>query len=66
MSLIKKIYIKYNFSAEFGSLDWTQDESAVVYVAEKKLKKSEPYIKRKSEDKSKTDGNGDSAPKKVN
>ncbi|XP_068631647.1 acylamino-acid-releasing enzyme-like isoform X2 [Battus philenor] len=50
--------------SEFGSLDWTQDESALVYIAEKKLKKSEPYIKRKSEDKSKTDGSGESAPKK--
>ncbi|CAH2038013.1 unnamed protein product, partial [Iphiclides podalirius] len=50
--------------SEFGTLDWTQDESAVVYVAEKKLKKSEPYIKRKSEDKPKADGSGESAPRK--
>ncbi|XP_061713548.1 acylamino-acid-releasing enzyme-like isoform X1 [Cydia pomonella] len=50
--------------SEFGSLDWSQDESAVVYVAERKLKKSEPYIKRsKVEDASKS-GGGDPAPKK--
>ncbi|KPJ08344.1 Acylamino-acid-releasing enzyme [Papilio machaon] len=51
--------------SEFGSLDWSQDESALVYVAEKKLKKSEPYIKRKSEDKAKTDGSGESTPKRL-
>ncbi|XP_045535567.1 acylamino-acid-releasing enzyme-like [Papilio machaon] len=50
--------------SEFGSLDWSQDESALVYVAEKKLKKSEPYIKRKAEDKAKTDGSGESTPKR--
>ncbi|CAK1595792.1 unnamed protein product [Parnassius mnemosyne] len=50
--------------SEFGSLDWAKDETAVVYVAEKKLKKSEPYIKRKSEEKAKADGSGESAPKK--
>ncbi|XP_063533880.1 acylamino-acid-releasing enzyme-like isoform X2 [Cydia strobilella] len=50
--------------SEFGSLDWSQDETAVVYVAERKLKKSEPYIKRsKAEDASKS-GGGDPAPKK--
>ncbi|XP_045771470.1 acylamino-acid-releasing enzyme-like isoform X1 [Maniola jurtina] len=38
--------------SEFGSLDWSPDESKVVYVAEKKIKKSEPFIKRKpAEDK---------------
>ncbi|XP_052740121.1 acylamino-acid-releasing enzyme [Bicyclus anynana] len=36
--------------AEFGSLDWSSDETNVVYVAEKKVKKSEPFIKRKSVD----------------
>ncbi|XP_063380515.1 acylamino-acid-releasing enzyme-like isoform X1 [Cydia fagiglandana] len=50
--------------SEFGGLDWSQDETAVVYVAERKLKKSEPYIKRsKAEDASKS-GGGDPAPKK--
>ncbi|XP_034830331.1 acylamino-acid-releasing enzyme-like isoform X2 [Maniola hyperantus] len=38
--------------SEFGSLDWSPDESKIVYVAEKKIKKSEPFIKRKpAEDK---------------
>ncbi|XP_030022187.1 acylamino-acid-releasing enzyme isoform X2 [Manduca sexta] len=50
--------------SEFGSLDWSQDESAIVYVAEKKLAKSEPYIKRKGEDKSKGDQSAENAPKK--
>ncbi|XP_026725351.1 acylamino-acid-releasing enzyme-like isoform X1 [Trichoplusia ni] len=50
--------------SEFGSLDWNQDETAVVYVAEKKPSKSEPYIKRKPEDKPKADGSGETAVKK--
>ncbi|KAL0892730.1 hypothetical protein ABMA27_014445 [Loxostege sticticalis] len=50
--------------SEFGGLDWSPDESAVVYVAEKKLTKSEPYIKRKGEDKPKNNGSGETAPKK--
>ncbi|CAB3253916.1 unnamed protein product [Arctia plantaginis] len=49
---------------EFGCLDWSHDETSLVYVAEKKLPKSEPYIKRKSDDKPKTDGSGETAPKK--
>ncbi|CAH0719624.1 unnamed protein product, partial [Brenthis ino] len=44
--------------SEFGSLDWSPDEKQLVYVAEKKLKKSEPFIKRKpAEDKSNADKN---------
>ncbi|GBP39847.1 Acylamino-acid-releasing enzyme [Eumeta japonica] len=31
---------------EFGCLDWSPDETAVVYVAERKLPKMESYIKR--------------------
>ncbi|CAH0579001.1 unnamed protein product [Chrysodeixis includens] len=50
--------------SEFGSLDWNQDETAVVYVAEKKPPKSEPYIKRKPEEKPKADGSGETAIKK--
>ncbi|XP_048482643.1 acylamino-acid-releasing enzyme [Plutella xylostella] len=34
--------------SEFSSLEWIPDESAVLYVAEKKVAKSEPYIKRKA------------------
>ncbi|XP_041978273.1 acylamino-acid-releasing enzyme-like isoform X2 [Aricia agestis] len=33
--------------SEFGSVDWSPDEKFLVYVAEKKPKKSEPFIKRK-------------------
>lgn len=36
--------------SEFGSLDWSCDEKKIVYIAEKKLKKSEPFIKRKTLD----------------
>lgn len=50
--------------SEFGSLDWSPDETSLVYVAEKKLPKFEPYIKRKAEDKPKLDGSGETAPKK--
>ncbi|XP_026332967.1 acylamino-acid-releasing enzyme-like [Hyposmocoma kahamanoa] len=50
--------------SEFGSLDWSPDESSIVYVAERKLKKSEPYIKRKGEEKPKADGSGEAPPKK--
>ncbi|XP_060802814.1 acylamino-acid-releasing enzyme isoform X2 [Amyelois transitella] len=52
--------------SEFGCLNWSSDESAIVYIAERKLAKSEPYIQRKNEDKSKTDGSGEAkeTPKK--
>ncbi|PZC86204.1 hypothetical protein B5X24_HaOG211365 [Helicoverpa armigera] len=50
--------------SEFGSLDWSPDEKALVYVAEKKLPKFEPYIKRKAEEKPKLDGSGETAPRK--
>ncbi|XP_052759422.1 acylamino-acid-releasing enzyme-like isoform X2 [Galleria mellonella] len=50
--------------SEFGCLNWSQDESAIVYVAERKLPKYEPYIKRKNEEKLKTEGSGESTPKK--
>ncbi|CAG9786385.1 unnamed protein product, partial [Diatraea saccharalis] len=49
---------------EFGSLDWSQDESSIVYVAEKKLPKVESYVKRKADDKPKINGSGEAAPKK--
>ncbi|XP_028174250.1 acylamino-acid-releasing enzyme-like isoform X1 [Ostrinia furnacalis] len=41
---------------EFGGLDWSPDESAVLYVAEKKLPKPEPYIKRKPEERPQCNG----------
>ncbi|XP_075973190.1 acylamino-acid-releasing enzyme-like isoform X1 [Anticarsia gemmatalis] len=45
--------------SEFSSLDWSHDETSLVYVAERKLEKSEPYIKRKVEEKPKIDGSGE-------
>ncbi|KAM3964471.1 acylamino-acid-releasing enzyme isoform 2-T2 [Aphomia sociella] len=50
--------------SEFGCLNWSEDESAIVYVAERKLPKYEPYIKRKNEDKAKLNGSGEATPKK--
>ncbi|XP_047517576.1 acylamino-acid-releasing enzyme-like isoform X2 [Pieris napi] len=44
--------------AEFGSLDWSPDEKSLIYIAEQKPKKSEPYIKRKPADKE-ANGGGD-------
>ncbi|XP_028027896.1 acylamino-acid-releasing enzyme-like isoform X1 [Bombyx mandarina] len=41
--------------SEFGCLNWSQDESAIVYVAEKKLAKAEPYIVRKPAETPKSD-----------
>ncbi|XP_072932261.1 acylamino-acid-releasing enzyme-like [Epargyreus clarus] len=43
--------------SELGGLEWSSDETALVYVAEKKLKKSEPYIKRKAEEKNESEAN---------
>ncbi|KOB73692.1 putative acylpeptide hydrolase, partial [Operophtera brumata] len=39
-------------------------ETAIVYVAERKQPKLEPYIKRKAEDKAKNDGSGEPVPRK--
>lgn len=33
---------------EFSSFDWSPDESKILYIAEKKIKKSEPFYKRKA------------------
>lgn len=50
---IKLLFIVYIFLymwfflAEFGCLNWSSDETRIVYVAEKKLPKCEPFIKRK-------------------
>ncbi|KAK6625137.1 hypothetical protein RUM43_005428 [Polyplax serrata] len=38
---------------EFGSLEWSQNEEKVIYIAEKKAKKTEPFYKQKSADASK-------------
>lgn len=50
-----KKYLNYIilFTGEFGSLEWSQNEEKVVYIAEKKAKKAEPFYKQKSADASK-------------
>lgn len=50
--------------SEFGSLNWSHDEKSILYVAEKKIAKPEPYINRKTEDKTKSDGRGETVSKK--
>ncbi|CAH1156028.1 unnamed protein product [Phaedon cochleariae] len=46
---------------EFTSFEWSPDEKKILYVAEKKSKKSEPFYKRKApaSDKEKEGGSGD-------
>jgi len=47
------MYIDYIcfFVAEFRSFEWSPDNTKVLYIAEKKLPKSEPFYKQKSLDK---------------
>jgi len=33
--------------AEFATLQWSPDETKIVYIAEKKIPKSEPFYKQK-------------------
>ncbi|CAH0554422.1 unnamed protein product [Brassicogethes aeneus] len=42
---------------EFGSFEWSPDERKVMYVAEKKVPKSDPFYKRKGNNE---EGSGDS------
>lgn len=37
----------YYFVGEFGTLEWSPDETKIVYIAEKKVPKSEPFYKQK-------------------
>lgn len=39
------------FTADFRSFEWSPDNTKVLYIAEKKLPKSEPFYKQKSLDK---------------
>lgn len=50
------IYIFF-FVAEFATLQWSPDETKIVYIAEKKVVKSEPFYKQKP----KTSGSKDGA-----
>lgn len=35
------------FTAEFSSFEWSPDNTKVLYIAEKKLPKSDPFYKQK-------------------
>lgn len=39
------------FPAEFASFQWSPDKTKVLYIAEKKLPKSEPFYKQKPHNK---------------
>lgn len=56
---LKNIYCWYVFFfvAEFATLQWSPDETKIVYIAEKKVVKSEPFYKQKP----KTSGSKDGA-----
>ncbi|VVC99152.1 unnamed protein product [Leptidea sinapis] len=43
----------------FGTLEWSSDEKYLIYIAEEKPKKSEPFIKRKPAEKDKDGASGD-------
>ena len=43
--------IIYLFIGEFGSFEWSTDEEKVLYIAEKKIPKSEPFLTTKSPNK---------------
>lgn len=47
------IHINYMllFAVEFRSFEWSPDNTKVLYIAEKKLSKSEPFYKQKPLDK---------------
>ncbi|XP_050434308.1 acylamino-acid-releasing enzyme-like isoform X1 [Adelges cooleyi] len=42
------IHGKVYADAEFGTLQWSPDETKILYIAEKKVPKSEPFFKQKS------------------
>jgi acylaminoacyl-peptidase len=57
------VHSDYYFIAEFGTLEWSPDETKIVYIAEKKVPKSEPFYKQKSKASANKDGvNNDTVP----
>eukprot|EP00102_Acyrthosiphon_pisum_P011826 XP_008180714.1 PREDICTED: acylamino-acid-releasing enzyme-like [Acyrthosiphon pisum] len=50
------VHGKIYADAEFGILEWSPDETKIVYIAEKKVPKSEPFYKQKP--KASADKNG--------
>lgn len=61
-SLFDSIDIFY-ILGEFASFAWSPDETKILYVAEKKIPKSDPFYKRKAV--KKDQGAGDEAQNKV-
>lgn len=53
------------FLVEFGAFEFSPDETKLLYVAEKKNPKSEPFYKRKKADEPKDGGNAPKPAPKV-
>ncbi|XP_029343702.1 acylamino-acid-releasing enzyme-like isoform X1 [Acyrthosiphon pisum] len=60
------VHGKIYADAEFGILEWSPDETKIVYIAEKKVPKSEPFYKQKPKASADKDGvdNSDTVPGK--
>ncbi|XP_003247213.1 acylamino-acid-releasing enzyme isoform X2 [Acyrthosiphon pisum] len=60
------VHGKIYADAEFGTLEWSPDETKIVYIAEKKVPKSEPFYKQKPKASADKDGvdNSDTVPGK--
>lgn len=58
-----RIELIYIFKGEFASFIWSPNETKILYVAEKKLPKSEPFYKRRAV--KKDQGSGDETQTKV-
>ncbi|XP_025201669.1 acylamino-acid-releasing enzyme-like [Melanaphis sacchari] len=59
------VHGKIYADAEFGTLEWSPDETKIVYIAEKKVPKSEPFYKQKSKASADKEGvNNDTVPGK--
>jgi acylaminoacyl-peptidase len=60
------VHGKIYADAEFGTLEWSPDETKIVYIAEKKVPKSEPFYKQKPKASTDKDGvdNSDTVPGK--
>ncbi|CAI6373921.1 unnamed protein product [Macrosiphum euphorbiae] len=60
------VHGKIYADSEFGTLEWSPDETKIVYIAEKKVPKSEPFYKQKPRAPPHKDGvdNSDTVPGK--
>ncbi|XP_039292274.1 acylamino-acid-releasing enzyme isoform X2 [Nilaparvata lugens] len=52
------------FDVEFKSFDWSPKEDSILYIAETKIPKSEPFYKRSAQDSASKASSGDKKPKK--